>query len=316
LSTEVGNIMNRLNKIILLVLISKSIAYSQSFNADLIKYTGAIFKQAATGEIQVFDSLMKKLPADTLYSRFISAKPSMADNINNNFYTKNTFKEASFINAFHYGLFEGSMGLPDLPAFLFDTLIYKQNPNYIVFRLYRYNDDGSFKDKKKLFIVNRKATVTNKQAIINKSIKLAADSQNRQETKMLVTKENECWAISELYQNNKKSEPDLCKTRYRMQLTADMHFKQYYADTSDFNINKKAGIDSSIERAYYFLKDKEHVQCYIENETGIWRIAGNQLLLMTFDGIIVNNYKIIALTGNRMDLQIKNYKIRYLKNHF
>ncbi len=308
--------MISMQKIFFILFLLPFTGTAQSFNADIIQYTGKVFKQAATGEIQVLDSLMKKLPPDTLYKRFISAKPAMADNIDNNFYTKNTFKEASFINAFHYGLFEGSMGLPDLPAFLFDTLTYKPNPNYIIFRLYRYNDDGSFKDKKKLFIVNRKAIITNKQAIINKSIKLVADSQNRQKTKMLVTKENEYWVISELQQNNKKTEPDICNTRYRLQLTADMRFKQYYSDTSDFNINKKAGIDSSIERAYYFLKDKEYVQCYIENETGVWRIAGNQLLLMTFGGIIVNNYKIIALAGDKMDLQIKNYKISYLKKHF
>jgi len=56
---------------------------------------------------------------------------------------------------------------------------------------------------------------------------------------------------------NKKSTPlDICQLRYFLELDSNMHFRQYYDDTSDFTINRKTAVSSGIERGFYFLRIK------------------------------------------------------------
>lgn len=300
-------------RLLFLLLFTALIGNAQTFTPDLLKYTGLVFKQVAIGEIPVFDSSMHKLSATHLYSSYVAAQPSMADKLSNNFYTHHTFQQAAFINTFHYGLFAGLMGLPDLPAYLFDTLTYKPNPRYIVFRLYRYNDNGSFMDKIKLFIVDRNLPSVNKELVLKNAIKESKDSLNRNKVKLLTNTQDASWQIEEIWVNNKKVALDMCQSRYHLRLSANMQFRQYYTDTTNFDINRKAGVATGIERSFYYPHGAEHTQCYLENEQGIWTFNKSKLTLLTTTGIVLATYKLHTINKEHMQLQIKNYKLLLIK---
>ena len=92
-----------------------------------------------------------------------------------------------------------------------------------------------------------------------------------------------------------------------------MHFEQLFIDDETFDINKKAGIDSGIERGFYYPKGTQHIQCYLENEKGIWTYNKGHLLLMTYNGIILGNYKLSLTVKNKAEIRTKHYKIRLKK---